>query len=379
MSRHRFAALLLILMLPAWSPAAPEPVPAPRTTADLLADMAVMVAAGDDVPESVTLRITRHIAADTTGSADVLLPRVREAEMTEEARAAYVWALGLTGDARAVDTITSVALSAKSGALRHNCHKALAYIGDGRAGAFLMERAEKATGEDERLSLLLLLARMKHAPALDLCGSVLKADPKEFFWQSVFVFGQYGDAAVPFLLEHIADEDANVRHNAVSVLGTWLIAPEAHMALRERYFEEPDAMIRGIIFSGIERTGTDLDDMGVFFEEVVRREEDPRVLRFARETVASLPKWRQEVERRARRGEPDREAFAAEYGKLWESYGKHGDYGAVDANSTPADEAKLKALRERILARYSDESFHDHKAISMTIFWNRLIAARGRR
>ena len=92
---------------------------------------------------------------------------------------------------------------------------------------------------------MLLLAQMKHAPALELCGTVLKADPKEYYWQSVFVFGQYGDMAVPFLLDRIADPDTNVRYNAVSLVGTWLIAPEAHMALRERYFEEPDALIRG--------------------------------------------------------------------------------------------------------------------------------------
>lgn len=368
----------MIIMAPVWSGAAQDPGPVRRTGADLLADVGTMVAAGHDVPESVTLRITRHIAADTTAALEVLLPRVREGEMTEEARAAHVWALGLTGDVRAVDTITSVALSATTDALRHNCHKALAFIGGARAGTFLMEQADKAADRDDRLSLMLLLAQMKHAPALELCGTVLKADPKEYYWQSVFVFGQYGDMAVPFLLDRIADPDTNVRYNAVSLVGTWLIAPEAHMALRERYFEEPDALIRGVMLSGIERTSSDLDAMGVFFGEVAEREDDPKVQKFARETVASLPKWRQEVERRARRAPADREVFQTEYGKLWDSYGKRGDYGLVDANSTPADEAKLKALRERILARYSDESFHDHAAISMTIFWNRLIAARDR-
>jgi hypothetical protein len=40
--------------------------------------------------------------------------------------------------------------------------------------------------------------------------------------------------------------------------------------------------------------------------------------------------------------------------------------------STAADAPKLKALRERILQRDSDEAFYDFNKVNMIMFWNRL-------
>ena len=52
--------------------------------------------------------------------------------------------------------------------------------------------------------------------------------------------------------------------------------------------------------------------------------------------------------------------------------GLEGSYEVLGASSTAQDERKLKALRERILQRNSDEAFYDHQKVNEIIVWNRL-------
>jgi hypothetical protein len=61
---------------------------------------------------------------------------------------------------------------------------------------------------------------------------------------------------------------------------------------------------------------------------------------------------------------------------LFKSLGKQGDYEALAAASTLADEPALQKLRERILQRDSDEACHDYKKVSEILWQNRFFAER---
>ena len=50
---------------------------------------------------------------------------------------------------------------------------------------------KKTKNEDEKYAILDFLAQMKYEPALEYTESVLKKDPKEFYWQNYFIFGKY--------------------------------------------------------------------------------------------------------------------------------------------------------------------------------------------
>ncbi|PKO19913.1 hypothetical protein CVU37_00110 [candidate division BRC1 bacterium HGW-BRC1-1] len=368
MIRIAVFAIVLALASEGWSQT--------TATVGLLADMEQMTALGENVPQELTERITSRISENTTAAMEQLLPYVQNKQLPEEARAGYMWALGLTGSPDAIEVILAEAQGLKSGPLRHHARRALAYIGGPQAGEFLMKELARETEPMKRFSILNLLAQMKYPPALEKSGEILHVDPSQYFWQPVFVFGQFGDMAVPFLLKQLDDEDVNARRNAIALLGTWLLAPEAAEAFRRRYHEEKVALLRGLLLSGLEKVSADFDQTQVFFLEATRGEQDEAVLKFAKETLASLPKLRQMAEERGRRETANHGAWEREYAKLWESYGKEGDFSILDQQSRVSDEARLKALRGRMLARQSDEAFLDVEKINQTIFWNRMAAKR---
>jgi hypothetical protein len=65
--------------------------------------------------------------------------------------------------------------------------------------------------------------------------------------------------------------------------------------------------------------------------------------------------------------------FQHEYGRFFKSAGKKGDYKALASASTVEDEPKLKALRERILQRDSDEANYDYQKVNEIILMNRMV------
>jgi hypothetical protein len=258
--------------------------------------------------------------------------------------------------------------------VRGNCLHALALVGGPETGKFLLGALEQETNRTKRSRILNLLAYLQVTEALPKTEELLKLDPKTDYWESVFVFGKMGDAAVPFLIGKLQDRDRNVRANAVNVLGQWLIPVEATEPLLDLYRREPDRELRRMILSSLERTSVDPEWIRTIFEQVGDKEKDSELATFARETVEGLGHMKTEVLSFNGKKQPSPASFQREYDQLFKSAGKRGSYDALATSTTIKDEGQLKSLRERILQRDSDESFYDYQRVNRIIIFNRLSA-----
>lgn len=75
----------------------------------------------------------------------------------------------------------------------------------------------------------------------------------------------------------------------------------------------------------------------------------------------------------AKTKKPSAASFKLEYAAIFKAAGVKGDYEKLGACSTVQDEPRLKALRERILQRNSDEAFYDYQKVNEIIMLNRMI------
>jgi hypothetical protein len=215
---------------------------------------------------------------------------------------------------------------------------------------------------------------MQYEPALPRFMEVLTLDPKDYYWKPIFVFGKMGDKSIPFLLERVNDKDDNVRANTFNILGQWLIAPEAALPLRERYWNESSKENRALILSAMERVSSDRKFIRDFFKEVASKEKDEELVQYAREGLDLIDKLEGEMGNIGKGREKSPEIFEKEWRALYESSGHEGNYDALEKASDVNDEPRLKKLRERILLRNSDEAFYDYQKINDIILINRHIA-----
>lgn len=319
--------------------------------------------------------MTDGVKKDPARVSSELLPKIADGNQPDAKLVVYVWALGLTKEEGAGSAIIKLYGRSKSDLVRRNCLRALAMIGGKQNESFLLSSLEAAKDKEMRFDMLNLLGQMQCEAALPKTDELLKRDPKESFWQPIFVFGKMGDKAVPFLLKKIDDKDRNVRGNAISILGQWLIPTEATKPLQDRFWKEEDAELRAMILSSLERTISGFPQMKTFFEQVLAREKDEKVAQFARETIGGMDQMKTQVATAIQKKSPaPREDFQREYDALFESAGKKGSYDVLGAASTSQDEPKLKALRERILQRDSDEAFADYQKVNTIVVINRLTA-----
>ena len=192
-------------------------------------------------------------------------------------------------------------------------------------------------------------------------------------WQSIFVFGKMGDTAVPFLLKRIGDKDRNIRANSINVLGLWLISPEAAKPLQDQFWAEKDAELRGMLLSSLERTIADAAQLQAVFGKIVAEEKDTKLVQYARETLGGMKQMTDHLSSFAQKKIPSAASFGIEYAAIFKSAGNKGNYEMLGVYSTAQDEPRLKALRERILQRNSDEAFYDYHKINEIIMLNRMI------
>lgn len=344
-------------------------------TADVLAKLDTIAAQGEKADEKLRVAVVEGIARNRAAVAGAILPRLADRNVPEKQLAVYVWALGLTRDPGAVDPITRLYRESASEMVRGNCLFALGTIGGDRAGAALVSALDGRPSPDEetRFGILNLLAQMQYEPALPRMESVLRQDPKKYYWQSILVFGKMDDKAVPLLLRKINDPDKNVRNNAIRVLGQWLISLEAVRPLVDRYWVEQEPELRGLILSSLERVVVDMEWLKGFFGEVAQKERDPRLAKYARETLGKLDKIREETLAAAKVNPGPPEKFRAEYAKLYRSAGKQGSYETLAECGSVQDEPALKSLRRRILQRDSDEAFSDYQQVNAVIIQHRLL------
>jgi len=218
------------------------------------------------------------------------------------------------------------------------------------------------------------LAQMQYEAALPRTGEILKLDPKEYYWQSIFIFGKMGDKAVPFLIEKINDPDRNVRVNAINVVGAWLLAKESAQPLRERFCKEKAPEMRLLILSALERVTDDPRKIKEFSKKILEKEKEESVRKYARETIDHFDnKLKEDLEAFRRKKRISPAVFAGQYDRIYKSAGKQGFYEIISAASSWEDEPKLKKLRERVLQRNSDECFYDYEKINDIIMFNRLM------
>jgi hypothetical protein len=302
-----------------------------------------------------------------------LLLKANNPQIAESNLAVYLWAIGLTKSPKAIDDIIKLSSGKKSESVIGNAYKALATIGGDAAGKYLFRQLNQTSDQMMRYNLLDLLAQIQYRQALPKTIDILKQDPNQFYWQTIFVFGKYGDIAVPFLLEKIVDKDQNIRTNAIMALGQWLIPTESLKPLKNQFWQESSPQVRGLILSSLEKINPNLSDIHSFSQEVIKKETDENVKRFAQETIDNSEKIKNHVEDFKTKKKEDSVVFNAEYNKIINSFGKKGDYDKLSVASSKGDEVKLKKLRETILQRNSDECFYDYQKVNHIIILNRLM------
>lgn len=365
-------------LLCAWCLLPPAGASTAQTADDLSRDLKKLIDLGEKAPSELYESLATRIESDPKAASELILPKLRDAKTSQRELVVYVWAVGLTSAADAVDQIITVANARgkESAALQAVCAQALANLGGPKAGAFLLAQLDAAADAEARFELLNLLGQMQYEAALPKTVEILKVDPRELYWQPIFVFGKMGDVGVPFLIKQMNHEERSMRHNAIMVLGRWLIPPEASRPLQKRFWEEDDPEIRRLILSSLERTITDLEAVGRFSQEVVAKEKDEKVRQFAQETLDNMDAMKKELQSFRAIKKKDKARFHSEYVKLYRFAGKEGIIGMLSHVSSLEDEPQLKKLRERILRRNSDEAFYDYQDVNSIILSNRRVYAK---
>lgn len=325
----------------------------------------------DSVDRSLAEAIAEQMPSAPPEVTSRLIEKLKDPTSPEEHLTVYVWAVGLSGNRAAVDELIHLHKTNPSKMVTANCLRALGAVGGKAAGQHLLSTLDNTTDEEMRFNLLNLLAQMQHEEALPRTEEVLRADPQQFFWQPIFVFGKMGDKAIPFLLAKIDDTNLNVRINATILLGQWLIAPEAAKPIEAQFWKEDNQRLRQLQLSCLEKTVPDLAQLKSILEQVTAKEKDAKLAKFAREAIDMIDQSR--FAPGAQTKKISSEAFQKEYAQLFKSAGKKGSYEILRDSSSVADEPKLKALRERVLQRDSDEAFHDYQKVNSIIMLNRIL------
>ena len=345
-----------------------------QSPATILAQIERLASLGPKGDQKLSESIAWQIEANPKSIGPLLLPKLKEPTATESQLATYVWALGWSKDLSATDALITLHKASGSKWVQVNCLRALAMIGGEKAGDYLLSVLDANPNEGERYSILNLLCKMQYEPALSRTEEILRLDSEKYYWKAIFVFGKMGDKAVPFLLTKINNEDLNVRTHVISLLGEWLIAPEAAQPLQGQFWRENDPELQVAILSSIEHTVPDIEQWKAFFEQVKIKGNNQSVIKFASETLASIDQIKTAVTEFVGKKKVSKSEFDREYSRLYKSAGHEGDYDVLATSSSLEDEPRLKKLRECILLRDSDESFYDYKKVNNIIVFNRFAA-----
>ena len=334
---------------------------------------------GGQASPSVYQKLAEEIEKSPEDASKALLTRLGEKNLNDEQLVHYIWALSIAKTPAAVGPIIKLYEQTASTSVKLNCLRALAQIGGKKAEKHLLSVLESSKDENMRFGLLSYLAQMQSEAILPKTEDILHKSPKEYYWQSYFVYGKIGDKAVPFLLKRIDDKDTNVRTHAIGTLGTWLVSLDAAKPLQERFWNEPEAELRSLILGSLPNIVVNQAELKSFCEKVAAKEKDQSLAKLARQIAEATAKTKASVDSAIKGKHASKDAFQQEYDKLFKSMGKKGSYETLEKSSTANDEPALKALRERILQRDSDEAFHDYRKVNRIIVQNRMIAGQEQR
>jgi len=342
---------------------------------DLSSNLRKLIANTDEAPSDLLESITAEIKRDRRAAYDTVLPMLQSSGGRREEMLVYVWALGMTGLEEGAAPIFDAWKShgKQSSEVTVACANALAAIGGPDAGRYILAQLDDTKDEQARFELFSRLGELKDASALPRMIEILKVDPEQFYWKPIFVFGKMGDAAVPFLLSNIANDERNVRINAISILGSWLIAPEAIKPLRERYWKETDPEVRRSILGALQRCDCNLETLAGFCRQVIDKEQDESLRSLARGTLEMMDDVKKQLLDYRQRKQVDKARFDREFVTLYGSMGQEGALDVLPMISSAKNEPQLKKLRARILRRDSDEALYDYQRVNAVILRNRAI------
>lgn len=330
----------------------------------------------DDADEDLMSSVRQRVLEDPGEACSTLLAALKGAKPDDKACAMYIWALGLTKDARIAEDIMKVAAATKTELVKANAYAALGAIGGQAVSDFLLRELDKRQGDDTHAMLLIVLAELKCAQILPKTEKLLASRKDEADWQRRFVFGKLGDVAVPFLLTKIEDTDQSVRQNAIALLGIWLMVPDVAKTIQGRYALEKDPNTRKLIVLALERVQLDTDALLRFYTEIAATEKDSAVSACIREAISVIESLPKDLASYQAKKKVDSVTFEKEFAKLDTSSGMEGDFNTLGQCSSVEDEPKLKTLREHILRRSSDEAFYDYEKVNSMILFNRLLASK---
>lgn len=203
----------------------------------------------------------------------------------------------------------------------------------------------------------------------------LDVDPNEQYWQPALYFCSKDKVDVDYLIQQTHSENPNIRINAISVLGVWLLEEKAADDIIQEYNQDLTRYEKSQIIYVVDSIVTNLDDRDAIMNQFLETETDEEIRNFINESLETSQEFREliaeyksyEIE------DVDRAAFKKEYKKLLNSNGKKGDYGILSHNSIYEDEKDLIKLRTRIAKRQSDEALFDIANVNEIIHLNRLI------
>lgn len=284
---------------------------------------------------------------------ELLVQKLNAGKISEKQKAIYVWALGLTKDEKANDTIIGIYNEEKDkkSLVAGNCLNALVMLNAPGTGDFIYDILKKTEDPELRFHLMLLLARMQYEKALPDFTEMLDKEQ----WKSMFLFGKMGEKSVPVLIGKLNDPNAEIRGNAAFLLGHFIMSEAAVKPLLEQYRQESFPGLKTLIIGGLERTVPDLKEQESIFKDLLKTEGNPDVRKFLQGSLASIPKIMQAAQQKQK---GNHMMFDTEYKKLFDSYGRSGDYKILAAHGIKSDEEKLLKLRERILEVETDEAFY---------------------
>jgi hypothetical protein len=237
----------------------------------------------------------------------------------------------------------------------------------------LLSVLNQSTDSHDRLETLQVLARMRYVPALPaIADSLAKGQWPE--WVPVYLYGQMGDTAVPFLLSRIDDNNPHLRHNAVLVLGQWLIPPEAAPAFEQRYWKEPDPEIRRLLIAGLKDLVSDFEKQHSLAETILATEQDQETNRLAREWRDGIVTMGQTVAAAKAKKKQSSVVLDEEIQAYLRS--EFLDFEAVLNASTVADEPRLKEIRAEKLAGAGPQNYGHVARLNRIILINRAASAQ---
>lgn len=330
----------------------------------------------EDAPRSMDKEFRQIAQSESKTVLNALLPKLNDASSDSAKFVKIMLMLVQTGDTVLVDTILAIANGTSSEYIRFNCMWALSQLGTERAGKFILSDLSSTTDPDTRYAYLTFLAGMHYADALAETEEVLLLDLENSYWMQVLLFGRFGEVAVPFLLEHLDHNNAQVRQSAAYLLGKWLMPTEAASHFKSRFWQETDRYVKSLIIGTIVDLEANFDSVDAFYKEIVRREPewDTTMLMISeREYLKDLKKELRDFRKNKR---VSTEAFNHEYDLLVKSSGLEGSYEILETASSLADEPDLLKLRTEIFSRRSDEAMTDYNTVTRVIILNRMLAAK---